>query len=68
MPGAQKYLDSAKSPGAVTGPIGDTAGLSSALGRLGISPDSAAKFVPAVTVHIGKAGGADVGKLLSGVP
>lgn len=55
----------AKSLGAVTGPIGNKAGLGSALGRLGISPDQAAKFVPAVTDFVGKAGGSNVGSLLS---
>jgi Protein of unknown function VcgC/VcgE (DUF2780) len=65
IPGSQKYLDMAKSLGAVTGPIGNAAGLNSALGKLGISPATASKFVPAVTDFVGKAGGKDVGKLLS---
>jgi len=64
IPGSQKYLDMAKSLGAVTGPVGNAAGLNSALGKLGISPSTASKFVPAVTDFVGKAGGADVGKLL----
>jgi hypothetical protein len=64
IPGSQKYLDMAKSLGAVTGPIGNAAGLNSALGKLGISPSTASKFVPAVTDFVGKADGADVGKLL----
>jgi uncharacterized protein YceK len=67
IPGSQKYLDMAKSLGAVTGQVGNLAGLNSALGRLGITPDQAAKFVPAVTDFVGKAGGPEVGKLLSGV-
>ena len=33
---------------------------------LGIKPDQAAKLVPAVTDFVGKAGGPEVGKLLSG--
>jgi hypothetical protein len=57
----------AKSLGAVTGPLGDKAGLGSALGRLGISPDKAAKFVPAVTDFVGKAGGSGMGSMLSSV-
>ena len=65
IPGASKYLDMAKSLGAVTGPIGNKAGLSSALGRLGISPDKAAKFVPAVTDFVGKTGGSGVSSMLS---
>jgi hypothetical protein len=66
IPGSKKYLDMAKSLGAVTGPLTNGAGLSSALGKLGISPDTAAKFVPAVTDYVGKAAGPEVGKLLSG--
>ena len=66
IPGAQEYLDMAKSLGAVTGQVGNLTGLNSALGRLGITPDQAARFVPAVTDMVGKAGGAEVGKLLSG--
>jgi hypothetical protein len=66
IPGSKKYLDLAKSVGAVTGPIGNLAGLNSALGRLGFTPDKAAQFVPAVTDLVGKAGGPEVGKLLSG--
>ena len=52
--------------GAVTGPLGNLAGLNSALGRLGIRSDKAAKFVPAVTDFVSKAGGPEVGQLLSG--
>ncbi|RPH53488.1 MAG: hypothetical protein EHM84_03740, partial [Lysobacterales bacterium] len=65
IPGASKYLDMAKSLGAVTGPLGNRSGLNSALTRLGISPTTAAKFVPAVTDFVGKAGGADVANMLS---
>ena len=55
----------AKSLGAVTAPIGNWSGLTGALSRLGISPTTAAKFVPAVTDYVGKAGGADVANMLS---
>jgi hypothetical protein len=37
IPGASRYVDMAKSLGAVTGPIGNKAGLTSALGRLGMN-------------------------------
>lgn len=66
IPGSQKYLDMAKSLGAVTGPLSNLAGLNSALGRLGISPDKAARLVPAVTDFVNKAGGPEVGQLLGG--
>ena len=67
IPGASKYLDKAKQLGAVTGPLGDVAGLNSALGRLGIDQETAAKFVPAVKETASRLGGGEVGKLLSGV-
>jgi hypothetical protein len=64
VPGAQKYLDKAKSLGAYTGSLGNMAGLNGALSKLGIPPETAAKFVPAVTNFVGKAGGSKVGNLL----
>jgi Protein of unknown function VcgC/VcgE (DUF2780) len=67
VPSASKYMAQAKSLGAVTGPIKDMRGLQAALGRLAMSPETQAKFVPAVTDYIGKAGGDSVRKLLAGV-
>ncbi len=64
IPGASKYLDKAKSLGAFTGSIGNSAGLNTALGKLGIPPETAAKFVPTVTDYVGKIGGSKVGALL----
>jgi len=65
IPGASKYLEKAKALGAVAGPLVNSAGLTSALGKLGISPATAAKFIPKVTKYVGKVGGKDVGALLS---
>jgi hypothetical protein len=67
IPGASKYLDQAKKLGAVTGPLNDLAGLNGALGKLGLDQETISQFLPAVTELVGKTGGADVGKLLSGV-
>ena len=67
VPSASTYMAQAKSLGAVTGPIKDMKGLQAALGRLAMSPETQAKFVPAVTDYIGKAGGDSVRKLLAGV-
>jgi hypothetical protein len=64
VPGAQKYLDKAKSLGAYSGAVNNAAGLNGALSKLGIPPETAAKFVPAVTQYVGKAGGSKVGNLL----
>ena len=66
IPGAPKYLDKAKKLGAYAGSIGNLAGLNGALGKLGISPSTAAKFIPAVTDFVGKAGGSDLGAKLAG--
>ena len=65
IPGADKYLQKAKSLGAVTGPLVNGAGLNGALGKLGIDAATAAKFVPAVTSFVGKAGGSKLGSLLT---
>src|SRR5262245_1237352 len=67
VPGASKYMDMAKSLGAITGPLGGMSGLTSAMGKLGIPPNTVTKFIPAVTDYVGKAGGADVGNMLAGV-
>lgn len=64
IPGAQKYLDKAKSLGAYKGSIGNLAGLNGALAKLGIPPETSAKLVPMVTDYVGKIGGGKVGALL----
>lgn len=65
IPGAPKYVDKAKKLGAFTGQVGNLAGLNSALGKLGIAPETAAKFVPAVTDFVGKSGGSELGAKLA---
>jgi Protein of unknown function VcgC/VcgE (DUF2780) len=67
VPGASKYMDLAKSLGAVTGPLKNVTGLNGALAKLGMSTDTIAKFVPAVTNFMGKAGGSTVSNLLATV-
>jgi len=64
IPGASKYLDKAKKLGAYSGSVGNMAGLNSALGKLGIPPETANKFVPMITDYVGKIGGPKVGALL----
>lgn len=66
VPGAQKYLDAAKKLGAVTGPVTNSAGLNAAYSRLGIAPDTAAKFTPTVLDAVGKIGGESARNLLAG--
>jgi hypothetical protein len=67
IPGASKYLEKAKSLGAVTGPLKNLAGLNSSLAKLGINEQTASKFLSAVPEIVSKTGGSEVGKLLSGV-
>jgi hypothetical protein len=67
VPGASQYMDLAKSLGAVAGPLTNVAGLNSALGKLGMSTETIAKFVPAVTNFMGKAGGSTVSNLMASV-
>jgi hypothetical protein len=65
IPGSQKYLDAAKNLGAVTGPLTNSAGLNSAYSRLGIPPEKAAQFTPAVLDAVGKVGGDSARNLLA---
>jgi len=67
IPGASKYLEQAKKLGAVTGPLNDVSGLTSALGRLGIDQQTASQFLPAAQKLVGQLGGEEVGKLLGSV-
>lgn len=67
VPGASSYLETAKTLGAVAGPLKNLSGLTGALGKLGMNADTAAKFVPAVTDYLGKAGGSSVQSMLAGV-
>ena len=67
IPGASKYLEQAKSLGAVTGPLKDVSGLTSALGRLGIDQQTVSQFLPAAQKLVGQLGGDEVGKLLGSV-
>jgi len=66
-PGAADNIKAAQDAGAVTGPIPDKASLTSALGKLGITPDVAAKFVPAATDYISKLGGPEVSRIMQGL-
>lgn len=67
IPGADKYLKSAKDLGAVTGPLTNMAGLTSALSSLGISPETVTKFAPMVSDYLGKLGGDDIKGILAKV-
>jgi hypothetical protein len=67
IPGAGDNIQAAKDAGAVTGPITDQAGLTSAFGKLGISPEVANQLIPAVTDYVGKVAGPETANLLKGL-
>jgi hypothetical protein len=68
VPGADQYVQKAKDAGAVpAGGITDKSGLDAAYAKLGISPEVAKKFTPAVLDYVGKAGGSSVQSLLGAV-
>jgi hypothetical protein len=67
VPGAADNIKAAEAAGAVSGPIADQSALTAALGKLGITPDVAAQFVPAATNYISKLGGPEVGKIMQGL-
>jgi len=67
IPDAAKYIDLAKKLGAVVGPLKNMAGLNKAFGKLGMSSDTSAKFVPTVTDFLGGLGGDTVKGLLGKV-
>lgn len=67
IPGASKYMDSAKKLGAVAGPLKNVAGLNSSLTKLGMKSETVSKFAPTVTNYLGTAGGPGVKSMLAGV-
>jgi hypothetical protein len=64
IPGADTYMQSARDLGAVTGPVGDRAGLTSAFSRLGMGSDKVPKFSQILSDFVGKAGGQPASNLV----
>jgi hypothetical protein len=64
IPGADTFMQTAKTLGAVTGPIGDRAGLTSAFSRLGMGSDMLPKFTQILSNFVGKAGGQPASNLV----
>lgn len=64
IPGADSFMQSAKSLGAVTGPVGDRAGLTAAFSRLGMGGDMVPKFTQVLSDFVGKAGGQPASNLV----
>ena len=67
IPGADKYMDTAKSLGAVTGPLKNLDGLTQSLSSLGISSETIEKFIPTIKDYLGKLGGDEAMALLNQV-
>jgi hypothetical protein len=67
VPGASKYMESARKLGAVTGPLKNVAGLNRSLTTLGMKSETVAQFAPTVTNYLGTAGGDSVKQMLAGV-
>ncbi len=67
IPGSDSYMKAAKDLGAVTGPIGDKAGLQSAFQRLGMNSGMVDKFSGVLTDFVGKMGGDPVKSALAAV-
>jgi hypothetical protein len=64
IPGADTFMQAANSLGAVTGPVGDRAGLTAAFSRLGMGPDMVPKFTQMLSDFVGKGGGQPASNLL----
>ena len=64
IPGADTFMQTARSLGAVTGPIGDRAGLTAAFSRLGMGSDMVPKFTQILSNFVGKAGGQPASNLV----
>jgi hypothetical protein len=67
LPGADKYVEAAKSAGLLTDPITDFGKLNSAMDKLGITPATATKMFGQVGDVVGKAGGDSVKNSLMGL-
>lgn len=65
IPRADEYMALARRLDAFQGAVPSAAGLSSAFGKLGISPEQATKFVPAVTDYVSKAADPGVGMVFA---
>jgi uncharacterized protein VcgC/VcgE DUF2780 len=67
IPGSDTYMKAAKDLGAVTGPVGDKAGLQSAFQRLGMQSGMVDKFSGLLSDFAGKMGGDPVKSALAAV-
>jgi hypothetical protein len=61
IPRGDEYVELARRLGAFQGAVPTSEGLGSAFAALGVTPEQAARFVPAVTDYVSTAAGRDVG-------
>jgi hypothetical protein len=66
VPNSSTYMQAAKNAG-ITEPIGNMDGLNKAFSKLGIPPEAASKFGPAVADYVGKTSGASTKSLITGL-
>ena len=66
IPNSSKYLQASQDAG-VTAPITSVDGLNQSFSKLGMSPEAAKQFGPAVADYVGKSAGGPTGSLLSGL-
>ena len=66
IPDADEYLGVARQLSVFEQASSTATALNAAFSKLGITPEQQAKFIPAVTDYLTKAGGRDVGNLMTG--
>ena len=57
LPNTEKYVNMAQQAGILTDPITDVTRLNSAMGKLGITPDTASKMISQIGDYVGSVGG-----------
>lgn len=67
IPGSDTYMQAARDLGAVAGPIGDKASLTSSFSKLGMGSEMVGKFSGVLSDFVGKAGGEPAKNLLAAV-
>ncbi len=64
IPGVSGYVDKARSMGLLDLPLNSAEGLTSALGKVGMDPETVQRFLPAAVDAIGAVGGEPIRQML----
>jgi Protein of unknown function VcgC/VcgE (DUF2780) len=67
LPNADKYIKVAQEAGVLSDPITDSTKLNSAMGKLGIKPDTATNMLGQLGDYVGTAGGDSAKNMLTGL-